>query len=239
MTCQRLTRRRGSSPAWLPFTKRSGVASHHGNVDGTTGGPFFSSGRNNLLTGSTSALSFDSLSEAVKQLRLQVDAGEGPIDLAPKTLVVSPAKEVPARQLLSAMLSRDSSLDQEGTSNPLASVVKALEVESRLGVASFTTSPNQWYLFADKSAGPIIVGSWMARSPTIEVADTDFSTLGMQWRCFWDYGCCLATPSCDQGERQLTKLFGCGTRRDRVQCCRRGSSIPVGSFLCAVPACGQ
>ncbi len=162
------------------------------NVDGTTGGPFFSSGRNNLLTGSTSALSFDSLSEAVKQLRLQVDAGEGPIDLAPKTLVVSPAKEVPARQLLSAMLSRDSSLDQEGTSNPLASVVKALEVESRLGVVSFTTSPNQWYLFADKSAGAVLVAFLDGKeAPTIEVADTDFSTLGTQWRCFHDYGAAL------------------------------------------------
>ncbi len=128
----------------------------------------------------------------MKQLRLQVDAGEGPIDLAPKTLVVSPAKEVPARQLLSAMLSRDSSLDQEGTSTPLASVVKALEVESRLGVASFTTSPNQWYLFADKSAGSILVGFLDGKeAPTIEVADTDFSTLGTQWRCFHDYGAAL------------------------------------------------
>lgn len=162
------------------------------NVD-PLGGSFFSGGRNNLLTGSTSALGFDSLTLAVKQLRLQTDAGEGAIDLRPKTLVVSPSLEVPARQLLNSQTyTRDQGTDLQPTGNPLAGLIGGLEVEARLGILSFTSNAIQWYLFSDASNGVVLVAFLDGRqAPVIEVADTDFSTLGMQWRCYHDFGCSL------------------------------------------------
>lgn len=157
------------------------------------GGSFFSGGRNNLLTGSTSALGFDSLTTAVKQLRLQVDAGDGAIDLRPRTLVVSPALEVPARQLLNSQTyTRDQGTDQQPTGNPLAGLIGGLEVEARLGIVGFTANANQWYLFSDPQNGAVLVAFLDGRqAPVIEVADTDFNTLGMQWRCYHDYGVSL------------------------------------------------
>ncbi|HID23893.1 MAG TPA: hypothetical protein EYP14_16045, partial [Planctomycetaceae bacterium] len=80
---------------------------------------FFSAGNGNLLTGAGSALSADSLGDALQALRNQTDADGMPLDLVPKVLLVPPALEADARALLASReLNRTG--DKDPTGNPFS-----------------------------------------------------------------------------------------------------------------------
>jgi hypothetical protein len=163
-----------------------------------SGNTFFQAANENTLSGAGSALQFSSLSDAIKLLRKRVDAEGGPIDLGPQTLVVSPELETNARQLLnSSEVSRLSSSDQMPVGNPLASLIATLDVEPRISTSSFVgSSTTAWYLFSARSNSAVIVAFLDGRdTPTIESDDTDFNSLGRQWRVYHDYGCALGDPA--------------------------------------------
>jgi hypothetical protein len=58
------------------------------------------------------------------------------------------------------------------------------------GVAVSGQSATQWYLFADPAVRAAVVVGFLngQQTPTIEDADTDFATLGHQWRAYHDFG---------------------------------------------------
>jgi len=155
---------------------------------------FWQSTNGNIINSPGGELSFDSLSAAIILMRNQQDADGMSLDIRPQTLVVPPALEMTARQLLrSAENQRDVSVDNQGTRNPIADLVANLEVEPRLSNTEFSgASAKKWFLFSSPVNASILVAFLDGRStPTIESSETDFNTLGMQWRVYHDYGCAL------------------------------------------------
>jgi hypothetical protein len=65
-------------------------------------------------------------------------------------------------------------------------------VQNRLSDSSFSGySTTAWYLLSE-SLSPMVVSFLNGQeSPTVESADADFSTLGMQFRGYHDFGCDL------------------------------------------------
>ncbi|MFW6124990.1 MAG: Mu-like prophage major head subunit gpT family protein, partial [Pirellulales bacterium] len=115
---------------------------------------FFSNGNSNNLTGADSALSFDSLAEAVQKMKEQTDSAGDPIDVRPKFLIVPPALEMTARQLVvSDAMARhtESGTDNVPAGNPMFDQLTPL-TEARLGAGYDGGSDVAWYLFAQKSA---------------------------------------------------------------------------------------
>ena len=82
-------------------------------------GNFFSAANKNLLTGANSALSVDSLSDAIRLLREQLDEVGEPVSFAPATLLVSPALESTAKTILASQeIRRDDGSGVYGVGNP-------------------------------------------------------------------------------------------------------------------------
>jgi hypothetical protein len=55
-------------------------------------------------------------------------------------------------------------------------------------------STKAWYLFGNPDDVPAFVIAYLSgqERPTIESADTDFDTLGLQWRAYADFGAAQA-----------------------------------------------
>ncbi len=155
-------------------------------------GPHFVAGNNNYLT-TGSALSATSLGLALTAMRSQLDAQGRNIDIVPKVLVVPPALENLARTILASEFINAAA--GSATGNSLRGVVELI-VEPRLSNTAFPGySAAAWYLFASPADAPIIVGYLDGRqTPVIEVQDADFNTLGIQIRCFHDFGVALGDP---------------------------------------------
>ena len=52
------------------------------------------------------------------------------------------------------------------------------------------SSTTAWYLFANPADVAAMEIAYLngVTTPTIESGETDFNTLGIQWRCFFDFG---------------------------------------------------
>lgn len=161
-------------------------------LGGQTAG-FFATGNANLASAS-SALAVATLGAGVAAMRNQRDDAGYDLNIAPVCLVVPPALEMTARALLN-------SAEVLGTSgvngNPVQGIVPNLIVEPRISNSTrfSNTSAIQWFLFGAPKDRAITVGFLRGQqTPTIETSDTDFNTLGMQIRVYFDYGCALADP---------------------------------------------
>jgi len=176
---------------------RQGARSHEHDVYAAllaNTGNFWHSNNNNYMTGSTTVLSYDSLGAAVKLLRERVDGDNMPIGLIPMVLLVPPALEQVAKQLVnSATLARDQATDNLGTSNPFLGL--KVEVEPRLASTAIhaNASDTAWYLFADPRQAAALVVSYLdgKETPTIEEVELPAEVLGKGWRIYFDYGCDL------------------------------------------------
>ena len=160
-------------------------------ADGKT---LFHSGHKNLLTGSSSALSADSLKKAVQMYLDQVDADGQPISVEPRILLVPTALKH-----LAIELTRGATLIMAGGSDnmirPALNVLadENLQVVSSpyLGNSAYEgASQTAWYLFgAPGQVDTFEIGFLnVKRSPTVERGETDFNTLGMWFRVYFDLG---------------------------------------------------
>lgn len=159
-------------------------------LGGQTAG-YFASGNANLAT-TSSELSVATLGAAVSAMRSQRDSQGFDLSIQPSVLVVPPALELTARTLLNSV----EILGSEGPNgNPVAGIVPNLYVEPRLSNSTrfSDTSATQWYLFGAPMTRPVTVGFLRgSQNPTVETADADFNTLGIQMRVFHDFGVALA-----------------------------------------------
>lgn len=124
---------------------------------------FFASGNGNLATaGAGSALSVASLTTAVGALRAQKDADGNPIFIENMILVVPPALEVTARNILNVTEIRTatggggtSAADQLVAKNWIPNYIQGPVVNPWLPIitTSGTIGNTAWYLFASPSAG--------------------------------------------------------------------------------------
>lgn len=106
--------------------------------------------------------------------------GVTPINAVPRYLVVAPARETAAEQLLAQLYPATTD-----NVNPFAGRL-TLIVEPRLGVVD-----TAWFwLFADPAALPVIRIAWLngQRTPTVEVRD-GWEVLGTEFRAVLDFGC--------------------------------------------------
>jgi hypothetical protein len=166
-------------------------------------GTFFSTDHGNNQSSGSSALSSASLTTAIKQMRLQVGPNNAPLSIPPATLVVGPALEQTAKEILhSSFQFRDQSADKQPAGNPLAQAVN-LVVEPRLSLGATNPInkaiaagvPAQWFLFSTPAFLPGIVGFLNgAEAPQVQPSDPlgyNFDIPGQSYRCLYDFGFAL------------------------------------------------
>ncbi|MCC6491916.1 MAG: Mu-like prophage major head subunit gpT family protein [Pirellulales bacterium] len=153
---------------------------------------FFKAGNNNVSTGAGSALSAEGLTAAELKFANQVDPDGNPLGVMPKILLIPPSLKRTALSLMNSTL-----LVGGSTLAPDANVWQSsyrVESSPYMENATFTGySSAAWYLLADPAQIPVIeVVALNGRvEPTIETADTDFNTLGIQMRGYSDVGVAL------------------------------------------------
>ncbi|MDI1342502.1 MAG: hypothetical protein PSV22_00165, partial [Pseudolabrys sp.] len=146
----------------------------------------------NSLTGAGSALSIDGLAAAEKNFVEQVDADGFFVAARPALLLVPPALSAKAATIYVSTEFRDTTASTKvGTANVFASKYKPLTSAyvGTLGPAG--GSNTAWYLLADPNDIPVIEVVFLNgnEKPTIEQAEADFNTLGIQMRGYFDFGC--------------------------------------------------
>ena len=153
-------------------------------------GAFFSAGNNNFLSGASTALSIDSLTSAEQAFLDQTDSESKPILLAARTLLVPTSLKVRAQQLMTETRVNELPASAKPASNPHVGKFTPVATPylNAQGIAG--GSALAWYLFADPADVAAVEIAYLRgrRVPTIESGDTNFNTLGVQWRGFFDFG---------------------------------------------------
>jgi len=154
----------------------------------------FHTDHGNYKAGANTVLAADSLGEAVQMFMDQTDADGQPINVSPKFLLVPTALKMTARELLNAtLLIAVGSTDKERipTYNAIADEDLTLVVSPYLSNANYTgASSVAWYLFADPAVVDTFEIGYLKgrRTPTVERGETDFDTLGVKFRVYFDLG---------------------------------------------------
>lgn len=128
------------------------------------------------------ALSLTSLKAAVGDYRKLKDPDGNPLGIAPAILLVPPELEVTAAELMGSSLIHGTSGAAPST-NVLAG---RYEVVS----SAYLTSATTWWLVANPADLPTMEVAFLngQRQPTVEQAEADFDTLGIQVRGYFDFG---------------------------------------------------
>lgn len=158
---------------------------------------FFKVANKNFISGATTALSIDGLTEGEVTFMEQVDADGKPIGVMPLILLVPPALSALGSQLYKSMELRDTTASNKyPVANPHQNKFR-VEVSRYLSNSQYTgNSSKAWYLLADPSDLPVIEVAFLngQESPTIETAEADFNKLGVQMRGYHDFGVALQDP---------------------------------------------
>jgi signal peptide peptidase SppA len=166
---------------------------------------FFSAGNKNSFTGAGTALSVAALGAAVQKF-MELSDANGPIMVTPAFLVVPPALSVLNGQLYSSAFVNETTTADKGkpNTNPHAGKYEPImlpHLGANAGLkddagAAVTGSDTAWYLFANPADVPAVEVVYLRgqRTPTIETADTDFSTLGVLMRGYFDFGTAAQDP---------------------------------------------
>jgi phage major head subunit gpT-like protein len=153
------------------------------------GAAFWTAARGNLVT--SSALAEAGLNTAVKAFRNMAAPDGNMMNLEPDRLLVPADLEATARKLYVSQEMRDTTSSTKfQTSNIYFNRFRPIVVPE-LGNSAYTGySATTWYLLAN----PAVLASALVcflngqEAPTIESADTDFDTLGIQFRGYHDFG---------------------------------------------------
>lgn len=157
----------------------------------------FSAGNGNLLTGNT--LNIDGLTASGVSFDGQTDTDGLPIGVDGARLLAPASLKVITSQLQNQTEIRDTTANEKNfINNPHAGMFEAfnsqwLDNSIATAAANGTADANRsktWYRFADPGSAAAFEVVYLngQDSPTIQSAETSFNTLGMQWRCFFDFG---------------------------------------------------
>lgn len=158
-------------------------------------GTIFTAGRTNYISGATTNLGTDGvglgLGQKAWRSRLS-PSGDGSKRLSgtAKFVLVPPELETIADALYSA---RNVGSVKVSDVNTFANKYTPI-VANQLSDSGYTGySTTAWYLLGEKSKGTPVVVSFLngQETPTVESADADFNTLGIQFRGYHDFGCDL------------------------------------------------
>ena len=143
---------------------------------------FFTAGNANYITGGTTNLSIDGLTLLRTAFRKQKNADGKPLGVRPKFLIVPPELEDTANVLMSSQEMRNTS-GKDVVDNPHRGRLEVI-------TSDYLTAAKPYYVAADPRQIAAIEVAFLngQQSPTIESADADFSTLGIQLRGYHDFG---------------------------------------------------
>lgn len=154
---------------------------------------FWTTARTNYITGATTNLGTDGVGlglgvKAFRQMTSPTADGAKRIAGRPEILLVPPELEQIADALFVARNDGSVKVSDVNThTNKYRPVVSAW-----LSDANYTGySTTAWYLLRSPAVAPAIVVSFLngMQTPTVESAEADFNTLGIQFRGYHDWGC--------------------------------------------------
>jgi hypothetical protein len=160
---------------------------------------FFSTGNRNLLTGAGSVLSISALTDAETLLGNQVDSNGKPILMMADRILVGTNNKVLAEQLYKESDIRNNTANKEYVvKNPHSNKFRVIvspyinnaAIKDSAGAAIANQSQTKFWLLGNPAVRAAIRVSLLNgnRTPVLESAETDFATLGMQWRSYHDFG---------------------------------------------------
>lgn len=165
---------------------------------------FFHANNRNLMSGGTSALSIDAITTLEQKFQDQVDSNGKPILISPKVLLVPTPLKVTAENIYAEKLLITGENATKSARNPHAGkyapvcspYLNNTAIKDQSGAAITGQSSTAFYGFADPSVRAAMAVAFLngQQSPTIESAQADFATLGMQWRAFHDFGVGMEDP---------------------------------------------
>lgn len=154
---------------------------------------FFTSGRGNYDDGTDTALDAAGLKAGMTIWDALTDPDGKPLASEAIYLLVPPGQWEPAMSLMNSTTVNSggaATAARIANNNPWAGMFQV--VKSRyLANSSYTGySALAWYLLADPNDIPVIETCFLGgkEMPTVESADTEFSTLGVQFRAYHDFG---------------------------------------------------
>jgi len=168
----------------------------------------FSEVHKNYAEGADTALSAASLATAIQMFLDQTDADGQPINVSPRYLLVPTGLKMTARELLNSVAFFATGTDNKTripTYNALADEGLDAIASPYLSNANYPGySAKAWYLFADPSVVDTFEIGYLKgrRTPTVEQGETDFDTLGVKFRVYFDLGVR------EQDHRGMTKFKG-------------------------------
>ncbi|MCO8123413.1 Mu-like prophage major head subunit gpT family protein [Stieleria sp. TO1_6] len=148
---------------------------------------FFAAGNFNVST-DTGELGLVGLEEAETVFMNQTDPDGNPLGIEPAILLVPTALKTTARQLMTSDKIKGSTDEPEV--NPWQGRFRT-ESSPYMSNANYTgNSESAWYLLADPRDMPVIEIAALDGKiePTVETAEADFDTLGVQMRGYSDVG---------------------------------------------------
>ncbi len=156
------------------------------------GHPFFDAAHKNYLAGADTVLSVDGLTKAEVAFAEQTKPGGRPLGVPARLLLVPTALKVPAELLMTSINLNETTTPDKGKprANPHAGKFDVVS-SVYLSNTQFTGHSNKaWYLMADPNRLPTIEVAFLGGvdRPTVERADADFNTLGIQFRGYIDFG---------------------------------------------------
>jgi hypothetical protein len=149
--------------------------------------PFFDSSHKNLLT--STKLDVAGLTAAEVQFATQERSKGRPLGIPAKYLVLPIALKVQAEILMRSTI-LDGHTELSGNMNPHSGKFEIISSPYLQAAAFKNSSPSNWYLLADPNRLPAFEVAFLSgkQQPTVERADADFNTLGVQFRGFIDFG---------------------------------------------------
>ncbi len=151
------------------------ITTLYANDLGTHGaGNIYDNATANQINAANVALTIANLENAVEAMQAFLDNNGEPIMNRPKYLVVPPALEFTARQILSsAQKMWTESAGGAATAYPMANVIAQygliLVIDPYLAIINADTYPNSWYLFADPADIAAIEHDYLSGHETPEI----------------------------------------------------------------------
>ena len=156
---------------------------------------FFTSGRNNLSSGSL-ALNLANLKALATKFRKLKDPDGNPVAVEPRILLVPVDLELTAAELMGSTLIQSGATNGQPDRNVLAGRYQVV-------ASTYLTNTTDYYLLASPADLPVMEVAFLngVQSPIVETAEADFNTLGVQMRGYFDFGVAkaeyLAGVKCD------------------------------------------
>jgi len=157
---------------------------------------FYSAANGNRLT--SAPLGIESIGRARAALSKMLDANGDPLAIEGQYILVPPELEPLALQIYTSMtLNETTEVNRpRPVNNPYVNRYKPVSSPFLSSGSGAGQSPTTWYMIANPSLVPAFQVAFLEgrRAPTIETADTEFRTLGLSMRAYWDFGVARIDP---------------------------------------------